>query len=252
MWPSTLWLIMSAFAAASSEAGEAASRSQIAALLAKVEQVPVDIVSGVDRPLDLRGYRFPANYRELYPDFPPTSYDLAFGPRHVIDAFVRDRIAEWLLRSKVEILDGAQVSLYGTAPVIAVARQVRSSTSLFVPLPDGGLALADYDHTTTLVALRKVYDSQGLPLPPGNGDFKAYFARYPSLNFGEGASGQWGLQHLHDWATRNGISMLRGKPWRIGEFTNCVAGFEGTAMSLTCRMPQQTAPLNARPDSPTP
>lgn len=253
MRPPKPWLIAAAIVAAQPGAVAAASiEERVAALLAKIEQVSADIVPGADRPLDLRGYRFPGDFHERYPGFPRTSYDLAFGSPETIDAFVRDRIADWRERSAVEIFEGTRVSIYGSDPAITVTQHGRSSTSVFIPLPDGGHARIDYDHATAKVTLHDVYDSQGLSLPPGNGNFKRHFARYPTLNFAEGARGQAGLQHLHEWAARNGIPMLRGEPWLAGAFTTCVAGFERSAMSLTCRMPRQAAPLNGRAIPPTP
>ena len=202
---------------------------------------------GVGSPIDLRGYQFPPNFGNYYPNFPPTSYDAAFGRAGDTFAFARAQLSNLNGSSRSGIFNGTQQA--GASPGlstpigsvsggVSVSRTMSSKVGVYVPLKDGGHVVLAYDVQLGTFEVKEIYDSQGKLLPPGNGNPQTFLVNNP-LTFAPGPAGQHGLEALLDWATRNGITMMRGSPWdSAGSSTQCHSAIEGGVMVVTCRVPR--------------
>jgi len=161
---------------------------------------------GRGSPIDLRGYSFSPYFHNMYPNFPATSYDLAFGDQPgSIDGFVHDYFSTLGNGPAAEIFDPDSMS--GVAGAHKLTEQVSGVVTLFVPMKDGGYAKVRYDTSSADVTLRQVVDPSGIVLPNGYGNAMQFFADR-SWNLGSNAA--WTAGAFQDWATRNGIDIIMG------------------------------------------
>ena len=200
---------------------------------------------GVGSPIDLRGYQFPPGFGITYPNFPPTSYDAAFGRAIDAFAFARDQLSHFNGSNRSGIFNGTQQAAASpgiSTPIVSVSggttvsRTMTSRVGIYLPLRDGGYMVLAYDVQMGTFEVKEVYDSQGKALPPGNGNAQTFLANN-TLNFAPGPAGQRGLDALLDWATRNGISVVNSSPGSPGgASTQCHSAIEGGVMVVTCRL----------------
>lgn len=203
-----------------------------------------DVPAGPGSPIDLRGFQFPVDFlQNHYPAFPPTSYDAAFG-QGTVNVFVRDQLGHLNGLPQSGVFNGsyqATASPGLSTPLVSVSggvvmsRTMTARVSVFVPMRDGGHMIVSFDTETKLVDIKEIYDSQGNPLPPGNGNAQTWLPGHP-LFFYQGVRGQQGLEWLLDWAQRNGISMGPGSAWSPGVATQCHSAIEGGVMVISCRL----------------
>ena len=161
---------------------------------------------GRGSPIDLRGYSFSPYFSNMYPNFPATSYDLAFGDQPgSIDGFVHDYFSTLGNGPAAQIFDPDSMS--GVAGAHKLTEQVTGIVTLFVPMKDGGYAKVRYDTSSGDVTLRQVVDPNGIVLPNGYGNALQFFADR-SWNLGSNAA--WTAGAFQDWASRNGIDIIMG------------------------------------------
>jgi hypothetical protein len=170
---------------------------------------------GTGSPIDARGYNFPGDFRNNYPNYPDTSYDLGFGntPAGNIDNFVRDIIAGLPNGGVSGIFNGTVTSGAGlTTPVPLingasnVSKQVSANISVFIPMKDGGYARVEYDAVTGEVKLKEVKDAAGSALPISNAPLNQSLSGR-TFNFPGSPRGEQGFFAFSNWAHRNGISL---------------------------------------------
>jgi hypothetical protein len=199
--------------------------------------VPKDGVTmpGVNSPIDLRGYVFPPDFNNQYPNFPPTSYDLAFGRAGTIDAFVRDQVNS-LPNGGVSGIFNGTVQSNGNFSAMSfvsggqqVTKQITTQVSVIVPMRDGGYAIVTYNVQTGAVQLLYLYDAQHMPLPLGGGAAGPFLSQMP-LRFSNTAAGLQGLTALQAWAARFGIP-ITGAGGSTGSIVRC---HSPTANEVTC------------------
>jgi hypothetical protein len=163
-------------------------------------------VPGRGSPIDLRGYSFSPYFSNLYPNFPATSYDLAFGDQPgSIDAFVHDYFSTLGNGPVAQIFDPESMSGVGGAHKLT--EQVTGQVSLFVPMKDGGYARVRYDTASGDVTLKQVVDPSGVVLPNGYGNALQF---YGNRTWNLGANAAWTASAFQDWAARNGIDIVMG------------------------------------------
>lgn len=168
-------------------------------------------VPGVNSPIDVRGYSFPSNFGDRYPNYPRTSYDLGFGNPGTVNNFVRDQVRDLPNGGVSGVFNGTYQTHTGAAAPLGlvqggaqITKQVTSKVAVIIPMKDGGFAIVEYDVATALVTLKEVQDSQGYPLPAGNGNRIQFFASNP-IDFPNTSLGRQGLAAWVEWAHRNGI-----------------------------------------------
>lgn len=161
---------------------------------------------GHGSPIDLRGYSFSPYFSSLYPNYPATSYDLAFGDQPgSIDGFVYDYFSTLGNGPAAQIFDPE--SMAGVAGAHRLTEQVTGLITVFIPMKDGGYARVRYNTSSGDVTLRQVVDPSGIILPNGNGNALQFFADR-SWNLGSNAA--WTASAFQDWAVRNGIDIIMG------------------------------------------
>lgn len=170
-----------------------------------------EAVPGVNSPIDATGYVFPSNFGDRYPNYPQTSYDLGFGNPGTVNTFVRDQVRGMPNGGVSGVFNGTYQTHTGAAAPLGlvqggaqITKQVTSKVAVIIPMKDGGFAIVEYDVATGLVTLKDVTDSQGYPLPAGNGNRVQFFANNP-ISFPNTPRGQQGLAAWVEWAHRNGI-----------------------------------------------
>lgn len=168
-----------------------------------VHSVMADVIPGRNSPIDLRGYVFGPYFHNIYPNFPNTSYDLAFGDQPgSIDGFVYDYFTT-LGQGPGQVFDPD--SLRYVAGSSKLTEQVAGIVTLFVPMKDGGYAKVRYDTSSADVMLRQVVDPSGVVLPNGYGNVAQF---YGNRTWNLGSNAYWAIQSFEDWAARNGISVV--------------------------------------------
>lgn len=170
---------------------------------------------GTNSPIDARGYSFPSDFRNEYPNYPETSYDLGFGntPAGNIDNFVRDVVAGLPNGGVAGVFNGTvqtNAGLSTPVPLIQggsnVSKNVTSNIAVFIPMKDGGYARVEYDIVTGEVKLKEVKDSAGSALPMSTAPLnQALQGR--TFNFPPTPRGEQGFFSFSDWARRNGVSL---------------------------------------------
>lgn len=183
--------------------------------------VPVvnDVVPGRGSPIDLRGYRFGPYFSNIYPNFPATSYDMAFGGQPGgIDAFVYDYFST-LGQNPGFVFDPASMAHVNGA--YRLTQQLTGQVTVFVPMKDGGYVKIRYDTSTADVIVRQVVDPSGVILPNGFGDAQQFYA---NRNWFLGANAGNAVQSFEDWASRNGIDVLvLNAGWGSGGHVTCIS-----------------------------
>lgn len=184
-----------------------------------VTSVTTDVTPGRNSPIDLRGYVFGPYFDRVYPNFPASSYDLAFGDQPgSIDGFVHDYFTT-LGQGPAQVFDPD--SLRYIAGSSKLTEQVAGVITLFVPMKDGGYAKVRYDTTSADVLLRQVVDPSGIVLPNGYGNALQFYGNR-SWNLGDNAN--WAIESFEDWAVRNGISVLvLNSGWTQGGKVTCMS-----------------------------
>lgn len=184
-----------------------------------IEAVATDVTPGRGSPIDLRGYMFGPYFDNLYPNYPHTSYDLAFGDQAgSIDGFVYDYFTT-LGQNAGQVFDPD--SLRFVSGSSKLTEQVAGTVTLFVPMRDGGYARVRYDTATGDVMLRQIVDPSGVVLPNGNGN--------PLLFYGDrtwylGANAADAVRAFEAWATHHGISVLvLDANWAYGGNVRCMS-----------------------------
>jgi hypothetical protein len=163
-------------------------------------------IPGRGSPIDLRGYSFSPYFNNMYPNFPATSYDLAFGDQPgSIDAFVHDYFSTLGNGPAAQIFDPESMSGVGGAHKLT--EQVTGQVTLFVPMKDGGYARVRYDTASGDVTLRQVVDPSGVVLPNGYGNALQF---YGNRTWNLGSNAAWTASAFQDWAARNGIDIVMG------------------------------------------
>lgn len=185
-----------------------------------IRAVTTEVTPGRGSPIDLRGYIFGPYFNSYYPNFPETSYDLAFGDQPgSIDGFVYDYFST-LGQNAGQVFDPD--SLRYIAGSSKLTEQVAGTVTLFVPMKDGGYARVRYDTQTGDVMLRQVVDPSGIVLPNGYGNALQFYADR-SWNLG-GSNAAFAAETFEDWAARNGISVLvMDSYWDYGGTVKCVS-----------------------------
>lgn len=182
------------------------------------EPVLNEVVPGRGSPIDLRGYRFGPYFNNIYPNFPATSYDLAFGQPGSIDAFVYDYFST-LGQNPGFVFDPASMAHVNGA--YRLTEQLTGQVTLFVPMKDGGYAKVRYEMSSGDVTLRQVVDPSGVVLPNGNGNAQQFYA---TRNWFLGANAGNAVQSFEDWASRNGIDVLvLNAGWGSGGSVSCIS-----------------------------
>lgn len=204
---------------------------------------------GIGRPIDLRGYRFPDDFIARWPDFPRTSYDAAFGGMDGIGSFVRDQLRHIESSEASGLYDGAEqrhetrVLPTGETIVVTTTRTMTSKAGVYVPMRDGGYALAIFDAKTRAIDVKDLYDSQGAALPPGDGDATAFFAGR-SLRFANGERGRRGLDAIVDWSRRSGVALSHSRIPTADASFECF-GLRATQGALELRCGEKPKPVAA-------
>ena len=182
-----------------------------------VEGMMGQVAPGRDSPIDLRGYVFGPYFDNIYPNFPDSSYDLAFGDQPgSIDGFVYDYFTT-LGQGAGQVFDPD--SLRYVAGSSKLTEQVSGVVTLFVPMKDGGYAKVRYDTATADVMLRQVVDPSGVVLPNGYGNALQF---YGNRSWNLGSNANWAVESFEDWAVRNGISVLvLNSGWTQGGNVTC-------------------------------
>lgn len=177
------------------------------------------VTPGRGTPIDLRGYTFSPYFHNVYPNYPRTSYDLAFGDQPgSIDSFVQDYFSTLGQGPFSGVFDPDAMS--GVGGAVKVGEQVAGQVSVYLPMQDGGYARVRYDTVTGDVTLRQVVDPSGLILPNGYGNALQFFGNR-SWNLGYNAP--WAAEAFEDWAARNHIN--------LENFTNALSGYRVTCVS---------------------
>jgi len=105
-------------------------------------------------PIDLRGYQFPPNFFQNYPNFPRTSDDHAFTTTQNVDGFLRDQAAGIQYGTPSGVINGtvsATASPGIATPVgtlgggVTVINTLTSTITAYVPMKDGGYAVMSYE-----------------------------------------------------------------------------------------------------------
>lgn len=191
--------------------------------------VPIanDVVPGRGSPIDLRGYSFGPYFNNIYPNYPASSYDLAFGDQTgTIDAFIYDYFST-LGQNPGFVFDTDSMS--GVAGASRLTEQVTGQVTVFVPMKDGGYAKVRFDTNSGDVTLRQVVDPSGVILPNGNGNIQQFYA---SRNWNLGSNAGQAVYAFEDWATHNGISVLvLNAGWGSGGRVSCISR---TVNEVTC------------------
>jgi hypothetical protein len=192
-----------------------------------INAVATDVTPGRGSPIDLRGYMFGPYFNQIYPNFPESSYDLAFGDQPgSIDGFVYDYFTT-LGQDPGQVFDPD--SLRFVAGSSKLTEQVAGTISLFVPMKDGGYARVRYDTATGDVMLRQVVDPSGVVLPNGNGNALQF---YGDRSWFLGANAGQAVHSFEEWAARNGISVLvLNSFWDYGGNVRC---FSKSINEVTC------------------
>lgn len=175
------------------------------------------VTPGRNTPIDLRGYHFPPYFDLIYPNFPDTSYDLAFGDQPgSIDGFVHDYFST-LGQNPGQIFDPD--SMAGVGGAHKLTEQVTGQISLFVPMKDGGYARVRYDTATGDVLLRQIIDPSGIVLPNGYGNAMQF---YGNRTWSLGNNANFAVGAFEEWAARNGISVVvTSVGWGTGGSVTC-------------------------------
>ncbi|HSX59105.1 MAG TPA: hypothetical protein VLF18_02790 [Tahibacter sp.] len=184
-----------------------------------VGTIATDPTPGAGSPIDLRGYTFGSYFSNLYPNFPESSYDLAFGDQPgSIDGFVHDYFST-LGTSPGQVFDPESLRFVSGAHKLT--EQVTGNVSLFVPMKDGGYARVRYDTATGDVMLRQIVDPSGVVLPNGYGNPLAF---YGDRSWNLGGNAQWAVGAFEEWAARNGIDVLvLNSGWGTGGRVTCMS-----------------------------
>lgn len=168
-----------------------------------------EAIPGVNSPIDARGYVFPNNFGDRYPNYPQTSYDLGFGNPGNVNTFVREQVSNLPNGGVSGIFNGTVTTNAGaSAPMgivqggTQITKQIQSKVSVIIPMKDGGYAIVEYDVVTGLITLKEVIDSQGAALPTGNGNAVQFYSNNQT-NFSNTPRGEQGLRAWQEWALRN-------------------------------------------------
>ncbi|WP_257385220.1 hypothetical protein [Tahibacter caeni] len=177
------------------------------------------VTPGRGSPIDLRGYNFGPYFGNVYPNYPATSYDLAFSDQPgSIDAFVYDYFST-LGQTPGFIFDPDSMANIDGAS--RLTQQVTGQVTVFVPMKDGGYAKVRYDTSSGDVMLRQVVDPSGIVLPTGYGNALQFYA---DRSWFLGSNAAVAVQSFEDWAARYGIDVLvLNAGWGSGGRVTCIS-----------------------------
>ncbi|MBL8297738.1 MAG: hypothetical protein JNN30_05245 [Rhodanobacteraceae bacterium] len=186
------------------------------------------VTPGRNSPIDLRGYLFGPYFDRVYPNFPDSSYDLAFGDQPgSIDSFVYDYFTTLSQQGSGQVFDPDSLRFVDGSS--RLTEQVAGTVTVFIPMKDGGYAKVRYDTATADVLLRQVVDPSGVVLPNGHGNALQF---YGNRSWSLGSNAYWAVESFEDWAVRNGISVLvLNSTWTQGGNVTCRSR---TVNEVTC------------------
>jgi hypothetical protein len=173
-------------------------------------------------PVDLRGYSFPSNFNNIYPAYPDSTYDLAFGNPARVNDFVRDQINALGGGGMTGFFGGLRAALANIAGGREMLQQTQAQITVVVPMRDGGWARVTYDRSTGDVKVVEVRDSQGNPMPPGNGSARSYLLSN-EMRWASGMTGAGGYVYFMDWAHAHGITLGTWASSDHGYVLRCVS-----------------------------